>query len=435
MPDSNDNITLFLFRTLENIPMPVSLHWVVSIVLSVSLFFLLGYAVHYIKRRLIPKVSQAIVTRTPFKWDDKLEKHGVFLWVVNTLIALWFVVLAKTFFGGLIAGGIDFGLLTTSIANILFIATVVMLIDAALNGLLEIYRGTAVSRQFSIKGFIQAVKLIVFLCGFIFTLSVILGKSPIFFLSGLGAITAVLMLVFKDPILGFVAGIQISANRMLRVGDWIEMPTHMADGDVIDISLTTVKVQNWDKTITTVPSYELISRPFKNWSGMQDSGGRRIKRSIMIDLRTIRFADAAMIDKFRKIKLISGYIDRKCSEIEAHNSKLGIEPCEGLNGRTITNIGTFRAYCEAYLQSHPGIHKDMTFLIRQLEPTPEGLPIEIYVFTSDTRWVQYEGIQSDIFDHLFAILPHFGLAPYQSPSGNDLERVGLTLRDAMQDRI
>ena len=255
-------------------------------------------------------------------------------------------------------------------------------------------------------------------------LSVLLDRSPVLLLSGLGALTAVLLLIFKDAILGFVAGIHISANRLVRVGDWIEMPTHQADGDVIDISLTTVKVQNWDKTITTIPSYDLVSRPFKNWRGMQDSGGRRIKRAIMIDISTIRFADAAMIESFCGISLIKGYVEDKLAEIDAFNKEHGITD-HPRNGRALTNIGTFRAYCVAYLRAHPKIHDKMTFLVRQLAPTPKGLPLEIYVFTTDTAWVAYEGIQADVFDHLFAILPAFGLAAFQDATGLDLRSLRL----------
>jgi miniconductance mechanosensitive channel len=353
--------------------------------------------------------------------------------LANLLIALWFIVLARTFFQGIVFSGVHVGLVVTSFCQILFIAAVILLVDSLLNAMQAGYERLPVARSMSIKGFVQAIKLIVFLIGFIFVLATILGKSPAFFLSGLGALTAVLLLIFKDAILGVVAGIQISANRMLKLGDWIEMPTHLADGDVVDLSLTTVKVQNWDKTITAIPSYELIARPFKNWSGMQESGRRRIKRSIMIDMRSIGFADEAMMERFSKLRLLKEYLGRKASEIQSFNASIGVGDDAHINGRSITNIGTFRAYCEAYLRSHSATHKEMTLIVRQLAPTAEGLPIELYFFSNDTRWVQYEGIQSDVFDHLLAVLPYFGLAVFQSMSGRDLENGLQKLRSSVPD--
>ena len=267
-----------------------------------------------------------------------------------------------------------------------------------------------------------AIKLVATVVGVIFILAIILNKSPLFLFSGLGAITAVLLLVFKDAILGFVAGIQISANDMVRVGDWIEMPKAGADGDVIDVSLTTVKVQNWDKTITTIPTYSLISDSFRNWRGMSDSGGRRIKRAIYFDISSIQFANEEQLETWSKIGHVREHLDRKRREIAADNDKLGDEANVLGNGRRLTNIGTFRAYCVNYLKTHPHIAQDKTLLVRQLQPSEHGLPLEIYTFVNNTAWAFYEGVQSDIFDHLLAVAKVFDLRVFQAPSGFDVVR-------------
>jgi miniconductance mechanosensitive channel len=237
--------------------------------------------------------------------------------------------------------------------------------------------------------------------------------------------TAVLSLVFKDTIMGFVAGIQLSANDMLAEGDWLEMPKFGADGDVIDISLTTVKVRNWDKTITTIPAYALISDSFKNWRGMSESGGRRIKRAIHIDATSVKFLSPDDITRLRRAALLSDYIEKKIAEIEADNQQAGVDLSSPVNGRRLTNLGTFRAYLRMYLQQHKSIHPDMTQIVRQLSPEAHGIPLEIYAFTNDTRWANYESIQSDIFDHIFAIIPEFGLRIYQTPSGYDVQQIGI----------
>ncbi|MHC5146084.1 MAG: mechanosensitive ion channel family protein, partial [Planctomycetota bacterium] len=279
------------------------------------------------------------------------------------------------------------------------------------------------ARRVPIRGFMQVVKIIAFIAGGIIILGMIVKRDPTNILAGFGAMTAVLMLIFKDAILGFVAGIQISANNMVHLGDWIEMPKYGADGDVTDISLTTVKVQNWDKTISTIPAYALISDSFKNWRGMSESAGRRIKRSINIDMNTVKFCNPMMLDKFRRIEHIAEYIDAKQAEIDDYNTEANIDNTELVNGRRMTNVGTFRAYVIAYLKNHPKINRNMTFLVRQLKPTECGLPIEIYVFSSDKVWANYEAIQADIFDHILAVIPEFGLRVFQNPTGSDFSRL------------
>ncbi len=285
------------------------------------------------------------------------------------------------------------------------------------------------ARTRSIKSYVQLGKLVVILAGAVVAVASLLDRSPAIVLSGLGAMSAVLMLVFKDTILSFTAGVLLSSNDMLRLGDWIEMPQVGADGAVIDIALHTVKVQNWDKTITTIPTWRLMSESYRNWRGMSESGGRRIKRTLRIDTTTVGFLDDAQIRHFEKIALLAPYMKAKADAVEKENAerraRLGDKVALVPNQRRLTNLGTFRAYVEAYLRAHPGIHRDMTLMVRQMEPTPEGAPLELYCFTASVAWVEYEATQSDIFEHLIGVLPEFGLRLYQHPSGNDL-REGLS---------
>jgi len=277
-----------------------------------------------------------------------------------------------------------------------------------------------VPTQFPLRGLIQSIKLVASVLFVLLAISILMGKSPIILFSGLGALSAVLLLVFKDPILGLVAGIQLSANNMLSVGDWLEMPKYGADGDVMDIALTTVKVQNWDKTITTIPTYALISDSFKNWRGMSDAGGRRIKRSVLLEIGRIQFLDEEMLERLKQSNLLSSYLEEKMKRIAHANSDKLEETPISLNARKLTNVGTFRAYLVSYLKAHPGINSDLGLIVRQLEPTGEGLPIQIYAFTNTTNWNEYEAIQSDIFDHVLAILPEFSLRAHEAPTGHDV---------------
>jgi miniconductance mechanosensitive channel len=278
----------------------------------------------------------------------------------------------------------------------------------------------------SIKSYVQLGKLVLMFIGTVVIVAALVDRSPLILLSGLGAMSAVLMLVFKDTILSFTAGVQIASNDMLRVGDWIEMPQVGADGFVVDIALHTVKVQNWDKTITTIPTWRLMSESFKNWRGMYSAGGRRIKRMLRLDANLVRFLSPQEIDRLARIALLQPYLSGKKQDVqqtnEALRERLGDHAAEPANQRRLTNIGTFRAYVDAYLRAHPGIHKDMLLIVRTLEPTGEGVPVELYCFTATTAWVEYERIQGDIFDHLIALLPEFGLGLYQSPTGMDIRQ-------------
>jgi miniconductance mechanosensitive channel len=288
-----------------------------------------------------------------------------------------------------------------------------------------IYETTPAAKDHPIKGFVQLVQIIVWVFGGVLIISALLDRSPLLLLSGLGAMTAVLMLVFKDTILSLVASVQLNAQDMVRVGDWIEMPQFGADGDVVDVQLHTVKVQNWDKTITTIPTHRLITDSFKNWRGMSQTGARRIKRSIFLDVSSIRFQTQDEVDHFTRFALLKDYVKDKEQELTDYNAGLATEVDDDVNRRRLTNVGTFRAYAFNYLKNHPKIHAGMTLIVRQLGAGPEGLPLEIYCFTNTTAWAAYEDIQSDIFDHLLSIIPEFGLRVYQKPSGMDLREFGL----------
>lgn len=387
---------------------------------------LLAALANWIAKRVILRAVQAVARRTSASWDDVLVETGVFTRLSHLAPALVIDSL------GPVSLGEDHEALAfvESATTIYLIVIGLMVLGALLEAAQRLLGGSDRGAHIPIKGFSQAIMLVASLVAGVFILATLMGKSPVYFLSGLGALTAILVLVFKDAILGFVAGIQISVNQIVRVGDWIEMPKNGADGFVTDVSLTTVKVSNWDKTITTIPTYSLISDSFKNWRGMFESGGRRIKRSLHIDMRTVRFADAEMLGRWEKFRLLRPYLDDKLAEIATENARLGAEDAGVLgNGRRLTNLGTFRAYCIAYLRAHPGIRQDMTFLVRQLQPDEHGVPLEIYVFTTDTRWAVYEGVQADIFDHLLAVVGQFGLRVFQTPGGADVAAAAEALRE------
>ena len=311
--------------------------------------------------------------------------------------------------------------LVTNVARALIVLSIAMAISKALDYLNELYSRRPEAKSRPIKGYVQVLKIAVYCTAVILMISVLIEESPLLLLSGLGAMAAVLMLVFKDTILSLVASVQLSSNDMLRVGDWIEMPSMNADGDVVDIALHTVKVQNFDKTITTIPTHRLISDAYKNWRGMSDAGGRRIKRALPLDQNSVRFLSEEEVEALRRFRLLDKYIEEKHQEVREWNARELAGDINPVNARRFTNVGTFRAYVIAYLRAHPRVaSKGFTLLVRQLEPTPQGLPLEIYCFAGTTVWADYEGIQADIFDHLIAILPEFGLRLFQEPSGLDL---------------
>lgn len=372
---------------------------------------------YYLMRNLLNRIVSQVVKKSRNTWDDELLTSKLFTWIsllIPTII-IWNaspMAVITTYNGqSVFSNGLQI------LARVMVIIFAFLSANSILNIIERIYERYEVSKELPIKSLIQVIKIVLALVTLIFIIANLIGKSPVILFSGLGAMTAIMMLIFKDSILGLVAGIQLSANRMVARGDWIEMPKFGADGEVLEVALTTVKVRNWDKTITTLPTYALISDSFKNWRGMSKSGVRRIKRSLIIDMSTVQFLEADQLEQLKQVNLLKDYLKQKELEINAWNATQP-EEARGnpVNARALTNLGTFRAYVCAYLKNHPSIDESQTLLVRQLQPSDTGIPIELYIFTNDNRWVQYEGIQSDIFDHLLAILPQFGLRTFQSPS-------------------
>ncbi|MFA6694213.1 MAG: mechanosensitive ion channel domain-containing protein [Bacillota bacterium] len=371
-----------------------------------------------IVKKVVLRILKHYIKINKTKWDNILVDHKILDRLVYFIPAIIVYNAAPAFGDG---QGLVQRLTVTYV-----LAVTILLVDSVLNAINDLYNTYAKSsKEKPIKGFLQVVKIILVIVIGIVLIATLIGQSPVIILSSFGALTAIYSLIFKDVILGFVAGIQLSANDMVRIGDWIEMPKYGADGDVVDITLTTVKVQNWDKTITTVPTYSLISDSFKNWRGMFDIGGRRIKRSIYIDMTTIRFLSDADIERLKKIHYLTDYISGKEKEIEEYNKEHNINPESMVNGRRLTNVGTFRAYIVSYLKHHPQINDNLLQIVRQLAPEAGGLPLEVYAFTNDTRWIVYEGVQSDIFDHILAVASEFDLKIFQNPSGHDLRQLNI----------
>jgi miniconductance mechanosensitive channel len=383
--------------------------------LGCTIIFILCSIAYYLAKHQLLRAVQKLVKHSRNTWDDLIFEHQVFTRLASfiPLVLFWFLVpkliaaesLTQHFFLVFAKVAISFQVART--------------IGSLLNVVNNVSRETAKQRYLPLNASIQVIKLAVYLVTTILSISFVLDKSPIYLLSGLGALTAVLLLVFQDTIKGLVASIQISANKMLAPGDWIEIPQYGADGDVLEIGLNTVKVQNFDRTVTTVPTYALISGSFKNWRDMFASGGRRIKRTIIIDIGSIHFYQADKIEKLKEIHLLKEYLARKLHEISEHSKQLALEDTDYVNQRKLTNVGTFRAYIQEFLQHHEKVHHQMTCMVRQLPATATGLPLELYFFSNDQNWVNYEAIQADIFDHLFAMAPVFDLRIFQHPSGDD----------------
>ncbi len=386
-------------------------------VVGLLLVAAMGY---WLSNRFLVAAVRTFARRTAHTWDDALIEYQVFARLAQ-LVPAYLIYVGIDLLPGL---GESLRNQVLNLTSAYMIVVLTLTVTALLSAANAIYESQPEAKQRPIKGFVQLVQLVVLILGFLLFISALLDQSPVILLSGFGALTAVLLLVFKDTILSLVASVQLSAQDMVRVGDWIEVPQFGADGDVVDVELHTIKVQNWDKTITTVPTHRLISDSFKNWRGMSSSGGRRIKRALFLDANSIRFLREAEVERFKRFALLHDYIEAKQTDLEEYNQALQSEYLEeasaNVNLRRLTNVGTFRAYAYNYLQHHPKIHKDMTLLVRQLPSGPEGLPIELYCFTTTTAWNDYEDIQADIFDHLMAIVSEFGLRLYQQPAGSDL---------------
>ncbi|MDH4570887.1 mechanosensitive ion channel family protein [Pseudomonas sp. BN414] len=383
-------------------------------VVSTSVLILLAWVSNWIVRRILLRGLFRVT-------GAHIQDHGLIKRLANVVPAL---VLA---FGVKVVPNLP-GALVEVITNVcaaFIILTIALALSAALNIVSSLYQRRKDAHLRPIKGYVQVLKIAIFAIATILMIASLIDRSPLILLSGLGAMAAVLLLIFQDTLLSLVASVQITSSDIIRVGDWVEMPQLNADGDVIDIALHTVKVQNWDKTITTIPTKRFITDSFKNWRGMQESGGRRIKRCLYLDQNSVHFLSADDIDRLHRVRLLDGYLKAKESELLSWNSQLDESLRLPINSRQLTNIGTFRAYVEHYLRENLDIRKDMTLIVRQLAPTADGLPLELYCFTNTTAWASYESIQSDIFDHLLAILPEFGLRVFQHPSGADMRALRL----------
>jgi len=384
-----------------------------EMLIGLCLLVLLAFVADFVVRRILTRLILRVVGRAVHDLDALLQP------VVRSFTRVVPAIIIHQGIGGvphLSTGAVT---LIQNVAGAFMIVAVAIGVGAGLDMANALYARSPRAHRRSIKGYLQVLKIVIYAIATILVIAALIDRSPLLLLSGLGALAAVLMLVFKDTILSLVASVQLNSNDMLRVGDWIEMPQLNADGDVIDIALHTVKVQNWDKTITTIPTWRMINESYKNWRGMQESGGRRIKRALLIDQTSARFLTEAERDRMRRFLLIDDYLADKAAEMADWNAKLVEAGRDPVNMRRSTNIGAFRAYVQNYLENHPRIRQDMTLLVRQLQPTETGLPLEIYAFTATVAWAEYEAIQGDIFDHLLAILPEFGLRLFQSPSGAD----------------
>ncbi|MGP3216687.1 mechanosensitive ion channel family protein [Serratia bockelmannii] len=389
---------------------------VMSLLMVLGLIVLISVVIHLVLHRVVLAALQRRGQQSQRIWQQAITQYKLFQRVALLLQGVIISIQATLW----LQSGSQTQAVIVTAAQVWILAFTLLSLFSLLDTLLALLRQSPIANQLPLRGIFQGLKLVAAILIGIMIVSLLMGKSPLLLLSGLGAMTAVLMLVFKDPILGLVAGIQLSANDMLKIGDWLEMPKYGADGAVTDIGLTTVKVRNWDNTVTTIPTYALISDSFKNWRSMSESGGRRIKRSLNIDTGSVHFLSEEEQRRLQRNPLLHSYLNVKTQELSQHNQEIAVDLASPLNGRRLTNLGTLRAYLEAYLRAHPRIHQNMTLMVRQLAPTPEGLPLEIYAFTNTTVWAEYESIQADIFDHLLAVIDEFGLRVHQTPTGNDL---------------
>ena len=413
MIDFHLRLTEFL-QSKFNLPEGLALSSSVDVIMLLGLLLVAGL-IYFICYRLVLSVISKIAAKSKNTWDDEFINNGVIKRLARFIPALllWSLVPLTLRTAGLSKAAETF-------FSVVLIILTMSVVFSILNTFINLYGRREISKEVPLKGVSQTIKILFSIGAGVMILSVILGKSPAIIFSGFGALTAILMLVFKDSILGLAAGLQLSSNRMIAVGDWIEVPKYGADGNVLELALTTVKVQNWDKTITTVPTYALISDSFKNWRGMSESGLRRIKRSLRIHLDTIRILTTEEVARLSQNPLLSDYLSAKQTELES-GTNTEVNP---QLTRQLTNVGTYRAYLKAYIDAHELISDEATQLVRQLQPTEKGLPIEIYLFSKDNRWVQFENLQSDLFDHFIAILPEFGLKLHQDPTGHDFAKLG-----------
>lgn len=388
-----------------------------TLYLLLSLFLLAAgcWILWAFTRLIIIHLVKRIITKTHSVWDDKLYEHRVFRSAAMILISfvVWWAVQHVFRYHPMWMSRMD------ALAKMVIVLTVMFSCNAILNALVSILEATEKFSDKPIRSYKQVTKIVIYLVGIVMILAFAIGQSPIYILGGFGAVTAILLLVFKDPILGFVASIQMSAIDLVRIGDWITVDKYGADGEVFEINLTTVKVRNFDMTVTIVPSYALVSESFRNWRGMDEGEGRRIKRHLNIKISSIRYCDEELFSKLLKVQHIRPYLEEKKAEIDAHNDALGLAKDNLIDGRHLTNIGIFRIYAYKYLEQNPNINTNMTFMVRQLQPNESGLPIEVYAFSKEKKLEDFEAVAADIFDHLLAAVPYFDLEIFQSPSGSD----------------
>ncbi|MGI6479491.1 MAG: mechanosensitive ion channel family protein [Salinivirgaceae bacterium] len=380
---------------------------------------LISYIANFIIKKLTPLIVTRLVRKTKTNWDDIMLKRKVF----TRLSHLAPILIIYYGIPNIFPEAPDFILLVQKSVRIYLVFWIALIINSFLHSLNDIYESYDSAAERPIKGYIQVVQIIVYVLAVVVMISIIMNKSVTYLFAGIGTMSAVLMIIFKDGLLGLTAGIQMSINKTVRIGDWISVPAQNADGTVVEITLNNIKVKNFDNTITVIPSYAFVSGSFQNWRGMQESGGRRIKRAILIDQTSIKFCTKEMLERFKKIELISEYITERTEEIEEYNSKNMASSDMAINGRRMTNIGTYRKYVTEYLQNHPMVNTELTAMVRQLAPTEKGIPLELYFFSKEKRWVFYEGIQADIFDHLLASIETFELRVFQAPSGHDMRQL------------
>ena len=387
--------------------------------IAFALVLMIAFAADMICRKILLKAIARLVQKTKATWDDIMFDRNVMVHLSRMVAPVVIYLFIPIAFAQTDSVTLSF---IRRLCYIYIISSFLLFVNSFLKAAYTVYSEKESMRDRPLKGLLQTLQVSLWSIGLIVVVAELLGKSPLSLLAGLGASAAVLMLVFKDSIMGFVSGVQLSANDMLKVGDWITMPKYGADGTVIEVTLNTVKVRNWDNTITTIPPYLLVSDSFQNWRGMRESGGRRVKRSINIDMTSVRFCTPQMLEKYRKIDLLKDYIDQTEAEVRSYNEQNGIDNAVLVNGRRQTNLGVFRAYLTAYLKNLPVVNKDLHCMVRHLQPTDHGLPVELYFFSTIKDWIPYEGVQADVFDHVLAIIPEFDLRVFQSPSGADFQR-------------
>lgn len=384
--------------------------------IAFGLILAVAFLADAVCRKILLRVVAQLVKKTKATWDDIVFDHKVMVHLSRMVAPIVIYVFVPLAFADTGSATMEF---VRRICLVYILVAFLNFVNSFLKAVYTVYSEKEQFRDRPLKGLLQTLQVILWLVGGIVIVGELIGRDPLSLLAGLGASAAILMLVFKDSIMGFVSGVQLSANDMLKVGDWIAMPKYGADGTVIEVTLNTVKVRNWDNTITTIPPYLLVSDSFQNWRGMQESGGRRVKRSINIDMTSVKFCTPEMLEKYRKIQLLKAYVEQTERVVKEYNEERGIDNSILVNGRRQTNLGVFRAYLTAYLKSLPTVNQEMTCMVRQLQPTDHGIPMELYFFCAIKDWVPYEGVQADVFDHVLAIIPEFDLQVFQSPSGRD----------------